>query len=137
MNTKKLFLFLPLFLLLALMTGSVGCSKNDTAVNEQYTLHDSVDYYGKLVPFIPASSSNIPEWLNKKIEEGNKLALYRVCRGMRKSETFYHLNYLIDSNHAGHIYDEKGVPITLDVEFKEFLTQGYDVKCIYCKSPVY
>ena len=72
MNTKKFFLFLPL--LLALMLGSVGCSKDDESaeepVNDEFP---ETTYFitGEEVPVEIWSTDEMPEWMAKVVIRGD------------------------------------------------------------------
>ena len=80
MNTKKLFLYLPL--LLALMIGSVGCSKDDESagskddesteepVNDEYP-ETTFFINGEEVPVEIWSTDEMPEWMAKVVVRGD------------------------------------------------------------------
>ena len=77
MNTKRLFLYLPL--LLALMIGSVGCSKDDDSaeepVNDEYP-ETTFFITGEEVPVEIWSTDEMPEWMAETVARGTFLRIY-------------------------------------------------------------
>jgi len=89
MNTKRLFLYLPL--LLALMLVSVGCSKDDESTSGEKT----VDFYGIDIPYAPIDFADLPSWLQVYVLEADDS---RVSVGEKNGRIIYNLLLLSDKN---------------------------------------
>lgn len=116
--------FLIILMCLVLTIGLAGCNNDDSEI-------ETIDYFGMLVPYTPIEERDLPEWLRELKSEKSMMALERIFIGTLNNEVIYHLTVGIDSSLGGRFYDKDGNPLYFDGDFKDFIMQIHNVRCIY------
>ena len=129
MKTKRCYFFFPLFLLFVFTIVHLhACSSND---DSSLNGIEMINYYGTQIPYMPLEEKDFPEWLRQLKKEKRMMALYRICVGTIDNRNIYHLNLWTDSSNCGLFFDNEGHPINFDSDFRDFITQITNVRCIY------
>lgn len=101
--------------------------------DEDWSGVETIDFYGRQVPYTPMDEKDFPEWLQELLRQKTMIPTYRICIGNLSGYLVYHLDLWSDSMIGGRFYDENGNKINYECDFSEFIAQLRNIRCIYKK----
>lgn len=120
-------LYLILFIVMAAVCLSFSaCSSDD---NDSLPSIETVDIYGKTVPYAPMEEQGFPEWLRQLKNDKKMIGLHSISVGTLNDEVVYLLDVWTDSYIGGRLYDKDGNFISIGLN--DLMAKVYNLRCIY------
>ena len=118
-----------MYLILFVVMAAVCLSFSACSSDDNESLPETIDVFGKTVPYTPMEEQGFPEWLRQLKNDKKMIGLHSICVGTLNDEVIYLLDVWTDSYIGGRLYDKDGNFISLGSN--DFMAKVDNLRCIY------